>query len=180
LLIGAGEGAEGFAQQRLFGGEQDRFEHRGLEQAHALPVGDERFAEPKNKGSGSIIGTSYNGLTNTITSDSDLRPTSISVPNVESLAFNYDAANRLTGITNGLDGSMTQTLGYDALNRLNGVASTADNETYQYDADGNRTHQVVNGTAVTFNPDTASNRLLSTTSGGSTVNYSYDPEGDIL
>jgi hypothetical protein len=39
---------------------------------------------------------------------------------------------------------------------------------------------VVNGTAVTFTPDTASNRLLSMTGGGSTVNFSYDPEGDIL
>lgn len=124
--------------------------------------------------------TSINGLTNTIAYDSDLRPTSINVPNVESLAFNYDAANRLTGITNGLDGSMTQTLSYDALNRLTAVSSGADNASYQYDADGNRTSQVVNGTAVTFTPDTASNRLLSTTSGGSTVNFSYDPEGDIL
>jgi RHS repeat-associated protein len=124
--------------------------------------------------------TSINGLTNTIAYDSDLRPTSISVPNVESLAFNYDAANRLTGITNGLDGSMTQTLGYDPLNRLTTVSSGADNASYQYDADGNRTNQVVNGTAVTFTPDTASNRLLSMTSAGSTVNFSYDPEGDIL
>jgi RHS repeat-associated protein len=56
----------------------------------------------------------------------------------------------------------------------------ADNASYQYDADGNRTSQVVNGTAVTFTPDTASNRLLSMTSAGSTVNFSYDPEGDIL
>jgi YD repeat-containing protein len=103
--------------------------------------------------------TSYNGPSNPI-----LRPTSISVPNVESLAFNYDAANRLTGITNGLDSSMTQTLGYDALNRLTDVSSGADNASYQYDADGNRTSQVVNGTAVTFTPDTASNRLLSMTS----------------
>jgi RHS repeat-associated protein len=153
--------------------------HCNYQDAEQPPYQYHRLQQPK-KGSGSIIEMFYNGLTNTIAYDSDLRPTSISVPNVESLAFSYDAANRLTGITNGLDSSMTQTLGYDALNRLTDVSSGADNASYQYDADGNRIHQVVNGTAVTFNPDTASNRLLSMTSGGSTVNYSYDPEGDIL
>jgi hypothetical protein len=50
----------------------------------------------RGKGSGSIIGTFCNGLTNAIAYESDLRPTSISVPNVESLALSYDAANRLT------------------------------------------------------------------------------------
>ena len=71
--------------------------------------------------------TSYNGLTNTIAYDSDLRPTSISVPGVENLAFSYDAANRLTGITNGMDSTQSETLGYDALGRLTSMASTADN-----------------------------------------------------
>jgi YD repeat-containing protein len=47
--------------------------------------------------------TSYNGLTNTITYDSDLRPTSITVPGVENLSFGYDKADRLTAITNGMD-----------------------------------------------------------------------------
>jgi YD repeat-containing protein len=70
---------------------------------------------------------SYNGLTNTIAYDSDLRPTSISVPGVENLAFSYDAANRLTGITNGMDSTQSETLGYDALGRLTSMASTADN-----------------------------------------------------
>ena len=37
--------------------------------------------------------TSYNGLTNTIQYDSDLRHTSISVPGIQSLAFQYDNAD---------------------------------------------------------------------------------------
>jgi hypothetical protein len=63
-----------------------------------------------------------------------LRPTSISVPNVESLAFNYDAANRLIGISYGMDGTQSETLGYDVLNRLTTETGGAENESYQYDA----------------------------------------------
>jgi RHS repeat-associated protein len=121
--------------------------------------------------------TSYNGLTNSIAYDSDLRPTSITVPGVESLAFSYDAANRITGITNGMDATNSETLGYDALNRLNSVTSSADNESYQYDADGNRTNQVINGTATSFGYASNSNQLLST-SGGMNATYGYDANGN--
>lgn len=119
--------------------------------------------------------TSYNGLTNAIGYDSDLRPTSITVPGVESLAFAYDAANRIIGITNGLVSSQTQTLGYDPVNRLNSIASGVENATLQYDANGNRTYQLVNGTAATFSYATTSNRLMSVSDG---TTYGYDAEGD--
>lgn len=124
--------------------------------------------------------TSYNGLVNTINYDSDLRPTSISVPGVQSLTFAYDTADRLTKLTNGIDNTQTQTLGYDALNRLTSVSSGAENESYTYDADGNRLSQNVNGVATTFSPSASSNRLLSRSSGGTAVGYDYDPEGDVV
>jgi RHS repeat-associated protein len=123
--------------------------------------------------------TSYNGLTNTIAYDSDLRPTSITVPGVESLTFNYDTANRITGITNGMDGSQSETLGYDALNRLNSAVSTADSESYQYDADGNRTSQVINGVASSFAYPSISNRLTSV-SGGLNGTFGYNANGDTV
>ncbi len=122
--------------------------------------------------------TSYNGLTNTISYDSDLRPTSISVPNVESLAFTYDAADRITQIANGLNGSLTQNLGYDALNRLTTVSSSADNESYSYDANGNRTYQVINGAATSFSVAAGSNRLNGV-SGYYNDSYGYDADGDM-
>jgi YD repeat-containing protein len=71
---------------------------------------------------------SCNGLTNTIAYDSDLRPTSITMPGIERLAFTYDTDNRITGITNGMDGSQSETLGYDALARLTTEAGGAENE----------------------------------------------------
>lgn len=122
--------------------------------------------------------TSYNGLTNAITYDSDLRPMSITVPNVESLGFTYDAADRITQTANGINGSLTQNLGYDALNRLTSVSSGADNETYQYDAAGNRTYQVINGTATNFSVAATSNHLNSV-SGGYNDSYGYDADGDM-
>jgi RHS repeat-associated protein len=94
---------------------------------------------------------SANGLGNSLAYDGDLRPTSITVPNVESLAFTYDAANRITGIANGMNGNASQALGYDALGRLNSVTSGVQTASYGYDADGNTT--TINGsTAYGYGP----------------------------
>jgi len=120
--------------------------------------------------------TSSNGLASGIGYDSDLRPTGISVPNMESLAFAYDLANRITHITNGINASLTQSLTYDAVDRLTTIASTADNESYTYDANGNRTHKVLNGHAISITIASNSNRLL--VSGGTT--YGYDADGNVL
>lgn len=123
--------------------------------------------------------TSSNGLSNSIGYDSDARPTSIGVPGVESLAFTYDSANRITQLQNGLNGAMTETLGYDAVNRLNSVASSADNESYLYDADGNRTSQTINGTVTTFGYPGTSNRLASMVSSTYNDAWTSDAEGDL-
>lgn len=123
---------------------------------------------------------SYNGLVNTISYDSDLRPTSISVPGVQSLSFAYDAADRLTKRTNGMDATMSQSLGYDALSRLTSVSSSAENESYTYDADGNRLSQNVNGIATTYQMSAASNQLFSSASGGGSTQFNYDAQGNLL
>jgi RHS repeat-associated protein len=123
--------------------------------------------------------TGYNGLANTIAYDSDGRPTAITSPGVEALSFSYDADNRITHIANGVDNTQSETLGYDALNRLTSVASTADNESYQYDADGNRTQQVVNGVTTAFTYTPGSNQLASA-AGDLTTTYGYDAEGNTV
>ena len=71
-------------------------------------------------------------------------------------------------------------MGYDALDRLTSVSSGVENESYMYDADGNRLSQNVNGISTTYQMDAASNRLLSRSSGGTTTNYKYDTEGDVF
>jgi len=123
--------------------------------------------------------TSSNGLVNALGYDSDGRLTGIGVPGIQNLSFGYDAANRITHISNGIDGSMTQTVGYDALSQVTSLASAADNESYQYDADGNRLGAVVNGITETFTPAASSNRLVSFNSSYfGTVQYGYDAQGN--
>lgn len=131
--------------------------------------------------------TSSNGLSNTLSYDGDGRLTGISVPGVQNLAFGYDAADRITRITNGIDGTLTQTFEYDPVSRLTSVTSTADNQSFQYDASGNRTLHVLNGTSTSYGVAATSNRLASagsqtfgydangnTTTVGGTPQYHYD------
>jgi YD repeat-containing protein len=47
--------------------------------------------------------TSSNGLTNTLSYDSDGRLAGIAVSGIESLGFDYDKANRITSLINGID-----------------------------------------------------------------------------
>ncbi|TAN05617.1 MAG: hypothetical protein EPN38_10670 [Rhodanobacteraceae bacterium] len=69
----------------------------------------------------------YNGLRDTTVHDSVLRPASITGPGVESLAFAYDGDNRITQVTNGLNGTQSELMGHDAMNRLLSVTSGAEN-----------------------------------------------------
>lgn len=120
---------------------------------------------------------SNNGLSNTLGYDGDERLTGITVPGVESLGFSYDADNRITHIANGIDNSLTESLGYDTLGRLQSEASAVQNATYGYDADGNRITQTLNGAATNFAYPVGSNRLASA-SGGLNATYGYDADGN--
>lgn len=127
---------------------------------------------PMNAGMSSW--TSGNGLVNTLNYDTDGRLTGISAGSVQSLSFSYDTANRIVGITNGIDGTMNQNFGYDDESRLVSVYSGADIESYQYDLNGNRTGQVVNGTSTPDTVSTTSNQLANV----GAQSYGYDAQGN--
>jgi RHS repeat-associated protein len=118
--------------------------------------------------------TSSNGVVNTLNYDTDGRLTGISAGSVQSLGFSYDTANRIVAVTNGIDGSMNQNLGYDDESRLLSLYSGADIESYQYDLNGNRSSQVVNGTSTPDTVSTTSNRLTSV----GAQSYGYDAQGN--
>ena len=123
--------------------------------------------------------SSSNGLVNTLGYDTDGRLTSISVPGIQNQSFGYDVANRITHIGNGIDSSMTETLGYDATSRVASMSSGAENESYQYDADGNRVSAVISGISETFTPDVNSNRMVSAYNPYfGTVQYGFDAQGN--
>lgn len=124
--------------------------------------------------------TSYNGLVNSIVYDNDLRPTYIGVHNIQGLHFQYDTADEITKITNDTDPTMTEGFAYDALSRLYSVRSSAENEDYRYDPDGNRTLAIVNGVTTTSYYGSTSNRLdHSYTGSNPAVGYHYDANGNL-
>ncbi|MEO7067681.1 MAG: RHS repeat-associated core domain-containing protein [Rhodanobacter sp.] len=113
---------------------------------------------------------SSNGLANNLSYDGDGRLTAIMVPTLQNLAFTYDAADRISSITNGMNGTLTQSFQYDALSRLTAVTSGAGNQSFQYDPSGNRTVQTgkVNTIGAT------NNRLTSS----GTTQFGYDVQGN--
>lgn len=121
--------------------------------------------------------TSSNGLVNTLSYDTDGRLTGVGAGSVMSLGLSYDKADRIIGISNAIDGSMSQNFGYDDESRLVSAYSPSDLESYQYDANGNRTSQTVNGAHAVFTISTTSNRLTGV-SGAATATYVYDAQGN--
>ncbi|MEW9573810.1 RHS repeat-associated core domain-containing protein [Rhodanobacter sp. Si-c] len=122
--------------------------------------------------------TSGNGLANTLSYDADGRLTAINTPGVESLGFSYDTANRMAGIDNALDGTMSQDFDYDDQSRLVAAYSGSVVASYGYDADGNRITSVQGGTSNSTGYSATSNRIVSTT-GTNPQTYGYDALGNI-
>jgi RHS repeat-associated protein len=97
--------------------------------------------------------------------------------------YSYDAASRITGITDDIDHELDQIFGYDGLDRLitsQKGAATLSTSDYTYDLSGNRISKILNNSLIeTHSIDFGSNRLQQKI-GVQTVNYSYDPAGNLL
>lgn len=119
-----------------------------------------------------------NNLVTTTSFDLDGRLSTIQTSGVQDLTFGYDQANRIVKITDAIDAPMTQTFGYDDMSRLTVVNSQADNEAFQYDANGNRTTQAINSLSVSVLTAATSNQITGL-SGSSNVSYTYDANGNI-
>jgi RHS repeat-associated protein len=94
-----------------------------------------------------------------------------------------DTAGRITGYTHVSNGvgvpSLDQSFGYDNLNRLINATLGATAIQYSYDATGNRTAKVVNGTNYPNTTSTISNKLTQTQDVGGTAALVYDAAGNI-
>lgn len=134
---------------------------------------------------GPIAGMSLgNGLSVVYSYDADGRLTGIdTTPGVQDLTLGYDAASRITGITDGLSAGRGQTLGYDALDRLISAVGGYGSLTYGWDAGGNRTSRgwTQGGTTTTDSATHAgaSNRLLSVARGGQSRTLGHDAAGNV-
>ena len=124
--------------------------------------------------------TAGNGAVYRRAIDLDGRIAGLALPASDNIALAYDAASRITGLTE--SGLAARTFGYDALDRLTNYKSGTATQTYTYDADGNRTGYATNATppvSLAYNVDPASNRLLGI-SGSSTESFTYDAAGNTL
>lgn len=142
--------------------------------------------------------TDWDGLTTSYSYDANGNPTLIGYPNGATIEYVYDAVGRLLEISNidhkgefaclayTLDAvgnriSVTDAKGrittysYDALYRLTCVNGPETNESFTYDAMGNRLAMTIDGEATNYAYD-AGDRLLS----AGDVTYSYDPNGNLI
>jgi len=127
-----------------------------------------------------------NGLLRTLSYDTDRRVIGISTNAasgpLQSLTYGYDAADRITAITDGVDAAQTQQYQYDALSRLVRAEHAGGNvASYGYDAVGNRVSQgntvPVSASGYTYAAD--GNRLLQAVTGGLSRAFSYDATGNV-
>jgi RHS repeat-associated protein len=93
----------------------------------------------------------------------------------EGFTYGYDSAFRVTGITDADNAALSQIHSYDLLDRLTGATGTNVNESWTYDANGNRLTQG-GATASTYTVAPSSNQLASI-SGGLNRTYAYAPSG---
>jgi RHS repeat-associated protein len=91
------------------------------------------------------------------------------------LGYSYDNANRITGISDSSNSTLSWSYGYDLLDRLTSATTSAITDGWTYDANGNQLTQT-GTTPVTFAVSATSNQL-SSTSGSLVRSYIYDAAG---
>jgi len=125
----------------------------------------------------------FNGTTYNRQYDTDGRVSQYTALGTRTVSLNYDAAGRITQYLDS-DGVVNQAMGYDSLGRLVSANGYFGNESYSYDANGNRLSHTVNNEIGNYAYDFTTNRLLSTTltNGASTntLQRSYDALGNTL
>lgn len=108
---------------------------------------------------------------------------------LQRLQYAYDTDDRITGITNGSNASLSQSYTYDTLSRLKTANAIAGNQTFYWDANGNKTRHTWTWDEL-LTVDANSNRITAMNThtytydgrgnratqayGGSTATYSYD------
>lgn len=91
-------------------------------------------------------------------------------------SYGYDDAFRITSITDASNPTLSQSYGYDLLDRLTSATGTSLNQSWTYDANGNRLTQG-GSVSSTYTVSGTSNRLTSV-SGAVTRSYTYDNAGN--
>ncbi|MER9909008.1 RHS repeat domain-containing protein, partial [Mesorhizobium sp. M0052] len=124
-----------------------------------------------------------NGVQMTYSYDQDYRLTRIQAGAAQDLTIGYDAASHIASLTDGVTPSLTQTFQYDLVGRVTNGVGTYGNDSYTYDAAGNRlTRSLVNGgaTSTTYTYTSTNTQLAQAVTGSTTLKYAYDANGALL
>ncbi len=111
--------------------------------------------------------------------DRDYRLTGQTAGAVQDVTLDYDPANNITTLTDGLDGARTQHFAYDGLNRLirgQGLYGTHD---YSYDRIGNRLSRASSAGVDAYDYTPGSHHLESITGPNGTA-FDYDANGNTV
>jgi len=130
---------------------------------------------------GGVTGYTFgNGQAYSRTVDQDGRIASYTLGG-SAFAIAFDAASRITGITETGNPSNANTYGYDALDRLTSAVLPSTNYGYSYDAVGNRLTKTVGAATDTYAYSATSNRIASVTPvSGPPRSFTFDANGSTL
>ena len=122
-----------------------------------------------------------NGLTRATVYHPDGLISTIKTTGIQDLALIYNSGAEITKITNAVNTTATQDFTYDGASRLKTVTSGLGNQSWSYDANGNRTSHTWGGSTDTYTSPTIGNRLPNTSSSipSRTKNFHYDSLGNI-
>ncbi len=96
----------------------------------------------------------------------------------QTFAIGYDAASRVSFISDAANPANANTYGYDAMDRLTSAAIPNNQYSYVYDKVGNRTSKTVGSSTDTYAYSATSNRIASITAqAGAVRNFTFDPNG---
>ena len=153
-------------------------------------IGYQPFGAPINWTWGNSSAASVNTYARSIDTDGRITsfPLGSGVNNGTLRTLTYDAASRITSMTHSGTGTGTfapanfdRQFGYDNLNRLVSVTSIGSaNQTFTYDASGNRIAAVLSGTGYTNTMSATSNRLASTSGPAPAKSNQYDAAGNLI
>lgn len=130
-----------------------------------------------------ISKTFANGITTNMQYDFANRLINISTGAFQNLSFTYDANGNKTSVTRS-NNNKSEQFTYDNGNRLTGYKQGPAggpftiNNSYTYDALGNRITAVLNGVTTNYTVNNL-NQMLSSNNGVQNINYTYDGNGNL-
>jgi len=96
----------------------------------------------------------------------------------QTVNLNYDLANRIIAATDSLNNADSKTYAYDNLDRLTAFTTPTTNQSYGYDATGNRISLILGANSYSNTIAPTSNRLTATT-GPTPKSFSFDANGSV-